>query len=191
MAQRGPSRNGPCPCGSGKKFKHCCLSKGIDWDARKASGLAGVLPRPRRGRPPSADFVNLDPFGVVDSRLREVAQASRQAGEWQRRVEGLSALTPDRDRLEAYRLVRQAAVLPDDAAGFLFGHTIQWLPSAEGDWDRFTLAVLRRHGQADLADLYAKDRLEYDRRYERGRQFFFGPPDEELAEHLRQKGVID
>jgi hypothetical protein len=23
-----PGRNDPCPCGSGKKFKHCCSSKG-------------------------------------------------------------------------------------------------------------------------------------------------------------------
>lgn len=24
-----PSKNGPCPCGSGKKFKRCCMGKGI------------------------------------------------------------------------------------------------------------------------------------------------------------------
>ncbi|MEW6759152.1 MAG: SEC-C metal-binding domain-containing protein, partial [Acidobacteriota bacterium] len=23
----GPGRNDPCPCGSGKKFKKCCLGK--------------------------------------------------------------------------------------------------------------------------------------------------------------------
>jgi len=23
--ERGPGRNDPCPCGSGRKFKHCCL----------------------------------------------------------------------------------------------------------------------------------------------------------------------
>ena len=42
-----------------------------------------------------------------------------------------------------------------------------------------------------MADLYVNDRLEYDRRYERGRQFFFGPPDEELARVLREKGIIE
>jgi hypothetical protein len=31
MAQGKHSRNAPCPCGSGKKYKHCCLSKGFDW----------------------------------------------------------------------------------------------------------------------------------------------------------------
>ncbi|MGA7455634.1 MAG: SEC-C metal-binding domain-containing protein, partial [Rhodoplanes sp.] len=23
-----PGRNDPCPCGSGKKYKHCCLNTG-------------------------------------------------------------------------------------------------------------------------------------------------------------------
>jgi len=26
-AERAPGRNDPCPCGSGKKFKHCCGAK--------------------------------------------------------------------------------------------------------------------------------------------------------------------
>ena len=25
------SRNAPCPCGSGKKYKHCCHGKDFDW----------------------------------------------------------------------------------------------------------------------------------------------------------------
>ncbi|HET6454169.1 MAG TPA: SEC-C metal-binding domain-containing protein, partial [Armatimonadota bacterium] len=25
MANADPGRNDPCPCGSGKKFRHCCL----------------------------------------------------------------------------------------------------------------------------------------------------------------------
>jgi hypothetical protein len=25
------SRNAPCPCGSGKKYKHCCWDKGFAW----------------------------------------------------------------------------------------------------------------------------------------------------------------
>ena len=30
-----------------------------------------------------------------------------------------------------------------------------------------------------------------ERGRERGRQFFYGPPDEELAARLRERGVID
>jgi len=28
----GLSRNDRCPCGTGKKYKHCCLGR-VDWDA--------------------------------------------------------------------------------------------------------------------------------------------------------------
>ncbi len=31
MERKKVSRNAPCPCGSGKKFKNCCLKKGIDY----------------------------------------------------------------------------------------------------------------------------------------------------------------
>jgi len=35
----GPGRNDPCPCGSGKKFKHCCLAR--------AQTATGITPRHR------------------------------------------------------------------------------------------------------------------------------------------------
>src|SRR5215207_8760732 len=31
MAGKKLSRNAPCPCGSGKKYKHCCYHKGFEW----------------------------------------------------------------------------------------------------------------------------------------------------------------
>ncbi len=31
MARKKLSRNAPCPCGSGKKYKHCCWDKGFEW----------------------------------------------------------------------------------------------------------------------------------------------------------------
>ncbi|MEJ2419082.1 MAG: SEC-C metal-binding domain-containing protein [Exilibacterium sp.] len=33
-------RNDPCPCGSGKKFKHCCLSK--ENSTASGQGAAGI-----------------------------------------------------------------------------------------------------------------------------------------------------
>src|SRR5215831_8629670 len=32
MPPKKPSRNAPCPCGSGKKYKHCCYGKGVEDD---------------------------------------------------------------------------------------------------------------------------------------------------------------
>ena len=31
MAHRKVSRNAPCPCGSGKKYKQCCIRKDFEW----------------------------------------------------------------------------------------------------------------------------------------------------------------
>ena len=38
MARKKLSRNAPCPCGSGKKYKHCCYGKGVEDDLGLGSG---------------------------------------------------------------------------------------------------------------------------------------------------------
>ena len=38
MSHNKTSRNDPCPCGSGKKYKACCYLKGIGDDSSLASG---------------------------------------------------------------------------------------------------------------------------------------------------------
>lgn len=43
----------------------------------------------------------------------------------------------------------------------------------------------------EAADLCRSDRLAFERRVEKGRQWFFGPPDETAAEYLRSEGIID
>jgi hypothetical protein len=187
------SRNDPCPCGSGKKFKHCCISKNIDWEARRAAGMKRPMPfaapRPKIARPPS--LAALGPYRVVDARLKEIAKTIPESAACKTAIEGLSDTTPDGERMEAYKVVREARAVPDDAVFFLFGHAAQWMPSGEDDLERHTLAVLRRHGLDDMTDLYASNRLEFERRHERGRQFFYGSPDEALAKRLREKGIID
>jgi len=30
-----PPRNGPCPCGSGKKYKHCCWNRHMQHERNK------------------------------------------------------------------------------------------------------------------------------------------------------------
>jgi hypothetical protein len=36
-------RNAPCPCGSGKKYKHCCLNKAEKSSTGQRLLLAGVV----------------------------------------------------------------------------------------------------------------------------------------------------
>jgi len=48
MAQSRVSRNDPCPCGSGKKYKHCCLRKDITASSpRPAPSLTDLHGRPK------------------------------------------------------------------------------------------------------------------------------------------------
>src|SRR5881396_1307075 len=57
--------------------------------------------------------------------------------------------------------------------------------------DAITAALFRALGEAGLARLYITDRRAFDRRMERGRQHFFGPPSGAHATYLRSKGIID
>ncbi len=45
-----PGRNDPCPCGSGKKYKHCCLSKD-EAAARTERAVAAEKPAAEQAAP--------------------------------------------------------------------------------------------------------------------------------------------
>jgi SEC-C motif len=44
MARKKVSRNAPCPCGSGKKYKKCCWGKGFDWEVDEGGSLYRSTP---------------------------------------------------------------------------------------------------------------------------------------------------
>ena len=150
------------------------------------------------------------PFHVVDTKLKAIAKTRPDSAAWKGLVEQLTDATTAADRMKTYKAVREAKVIPDEAAEFLFVWAIQWMPS-EGDQSAFTLtedgeideervsqsldqhivSMLRKFDVDDLAEMYRNHRLEFDRRHERGRQFFYGPPDERLRGVLKAKGIID
>src|SRR6266851_9087120 len=57
--------------------------------------------------------------------------------------------------------------------------------------DAITAALFRAQGEPGLARLYLAHRRAFDRRLERGRQHFFGPPSGAHAAYLRSEGIID
>jgi hypothetical protein len=95
MARKKVSRNAPCPCGSGKKYKHCCYGKGFDYvedegGVYRSTPLSGdmkaVLEEQRRkfvekyGREPGPDdavFFDLPPLEHIE---HEMVQAMKAAG---------------------------------------------------------------------------------------------------------------
>ena len=95
-----PSRNDPCPCGSGRKYKACCL--GRDEARRHARTVMGE-----------------ETFGEVESR---VAEAARGAARWEADVVPVAIrLEDDRDATPALAIVT--------AAGYvLYGDTLSHRP---------------------------------------------------------------
>ena len=95
MARERISRNAPCPCGSGKKYKHCCHDKGFEWQQEEGGvfksvplpgELADALEQQRRqftekhGREPGPDdrlFSDLPPLEHVE---HQMVRAMHRAG---------------------------------------------------------------------------------------------------------------
>src|SRR5919199_318593 len=67
MARRKVSRNAPCPCGSGKKYKKCCWGKGFDWEEDEAGNLYQSTPI----SPEVADILRAQRQKFIDQHGRE------------------------------------------------------------------------------------------------------------------------
>jgi hypothetical protein len=63
VARNRTSRNAPCPCGSGKKYKHCCYGKGIEDDL----GLGS------RRQPPQYPIGTVAMYGPDDKTTTKIA----------------------------------------------------------------------------------------------------------------------
>jgi hypothetical protein len=44
MPRKKLSRNAPCPCGSGRKYKHCCWGKNFDWEEDESGNRFRSIP---------------------------------------------------------------------------------------------------------------------------------------------------
>jgi tetratricopeptide (TPR) repeat protein len=87
-----PGRNDPCPCGSGNKYKRCCLPK--DEAALREQFVAAVLPR--LPAPDDRDFIALSesvPNLIKAGKLDEAEQAARELlARWPDDYSGLEGL---------------------------------------------------------------------------------------------------
>lgn len=87
------ARNSPCPCGSGKKYKHCCIHKDFEWvetddgEVAKSVELSretmGAIETLRRsyvhvhGREPERIFEGAPPLEVIE---HWTVEAMKKAG---------------------------------------------------------------------------------------------------------------
>jgi hypothetical protein len=69
VARKRISRNAPCPCGSGRKYKHCCYGKGFDYE----KGDDGTI---FKSIPMSQEMVDL----LEEQRRRFIQKHGREPG---------------------------------------------------------------------------------------------------------------
>jgi hypothetical protein len=96
VARQKLTRNAPCPCGSGRKYKHCCWGKGFDWVRDEEGHLLRQIPlsaearalleaqrqqfRQHFGRDPGPDdqiFVDAPPQEQAE---HQIVEALKRAG---------------------------------------------------------------------------------------------------------------
>jgi tetratricopeptide (TPR) repeat protein len=134
-------RNDPCPCGSGQKYKRCCLPRDDAADAARAAELARAQETESAVRSAAlraaseADDDGLDEAsnGVLDlirvGRLDEAEQAARQL------LEKYPDVHDGHERLAMVYAARgdrpQAAAYYRQAADFVHAHADQYEPTME------------------------------------------------------------
>ncbi len=69
MARKRLSRNAPCPCGSGQKYKHCCYGKAFEWQEDDEGAVSRSIPM-------SAEVADL----LEEQRQRFIARYGREPG---------------------------------------------------------------------------------------------------------------
>ncbi|TVQ23548.1 MAG: gamma-glutamyl-gamma-aminobutyrate hydrolase family protein [Spirochaetaceae bacterium] len=71
------SRNDPCPCGSGKKYKHCCYARDMEQRAQAAEAEAAKAAEEAAQAGPEADEAEPDADGAADDARRRDHQKDR------------------------------------------------------------------------------------------------------------------
>jgi tetratricopeptide (TPR) repeat protein len=123
-----PGRNDPCPCGSGKKYKRCCLAN--DEEAERALAPA---PTPRHKGPTHAEIAEslAAAYDGPDEAEDELTSASNAA------VDLVHAGKLDEAELAARDLIER-------------------FPDVHDGWDRLGMVYEARGDQKQAADCYRK-----------------------------------
>ncbi|HXL82886.1 MAG TPA: SEC-C metal-binding domain-containing protein [Casimicrobiaceae bacterium] len=126
-----PGRNDPCPCGSGKKYKRCCLAK--DEEAERALAAAAA--------PPPVWHIGDAPAGIAD----------RFAEGYDEDTEYALALATASNA--AVDLVHDGKL---DDAEQAARDLLERFPDAHDGWDRLGMVYEARGDNQKAADSYRK-----------------------------------
>ena len=138
------SRNAPCPCGSGKKYKKCCLAK---------DAAAEICEREQRSESLSAWIQSERYMDELDS-LTNGTNDHINAGEWEQAEQGC------RELLERF---------PDEVDGHLHSHQYhmvrrQWVQAREHATALLAMVEKREGFEPDYPDELRADIADLDTR---------------------------
>ena len=186
-------RNDPCPCGSGRKFKHCC---GVGAAAAAATPSAARGADPAAELPRLAALMNGGRFEEAENRGEALVARHPEIGlAW--KVYGAARAMLGRDALPA--LLTAARLLPADAeVRYYLGNAYRARGDVDGAIDAYRRAVERR---PDFTEAYNElgrallERGEPEPAKEALRRALAGRPDDaaalgNLANALRVMGRV-
>jgi hypothetical protein len=123
-----PGRNDPCPCGSGKKYKRCCLDKDVDAELEHERLAAALW----------SSVVDADIVDSFDEFNTDTDDAEYE-------------LTANSDA--AVDLVDEGRL---DEAEQVALHLLEHFPDAHDGWDRLGMVYEARGDNRKAADCYRK-----------------------------------
>lgn len=166
-----PGRNDPCPCGSGKKYKHCCLKK--DEAARRtayeeaalaAEAAPPAIPQPTPPRIPSMAEVydalraESEPIAAANDAYSDEPDASDDLAPFEARWREFEAAGNYEEQITIFLATLDDGLMDDENA-FEMLNAIYATTAAAGARERFDplLALLRQR----VPDVYAEDAHVY------------------------------
>ncbi len=160
MSKKRISRNAPCPCGSGKKYKNCCYGKAFEWVEDEDGAVGKSIPM----REEFADLFHRVRQAFIDKHGREP-----------RPDELLFTDPPDLEALEAIEFGDMTSEGLD--AAFMYAYETTGILLSENNEDFISTKDLKKWKSA--VDEYRRKHPERPRpmKYPSGTMAFYGPDD--------------
>ena len=184
MPKNAPGRNDPCPCGSGRKYKKCCLSRD------EANGPKGVEPHGHLGHAGCSPHDHLRagvlhvPEGLTDAEVREYVE---RMDRWTNAAH--DALDEGRIEEAEHLADRLRAEYPDQVDGYQIRAQVRmkqtrWTEAAEGFEQAVDVALKHREDYDEEFIGNMRKDVEHARAHAEGRDWTTDSSD--CASHLHQ-----
>ena len=133
-------RNQPCPCGSGKKYKRCCLSK--DQASRAAAAGHAEQHLPRAGPPEYGFFLGEDDLDKLSNRVVDLINDGRLE-EAEAACQELKEQYPEViDWLQRTAMLHEARGETQQAIHY-YERTLQYMDENPGDFEELSREPVR------------------------------------------------